>query len=151
MMVILQVVSNICEGLYFLHHQEQAANYTTVFKTSVITHPWTGVKEWWSGSPGSPCYWKVTTATLRGHRSLSRGARCEMLFTSHKTVCAWWRANSYAMWPCYAELSGSKGVNLEKIVPNPTVWVPCLRDEWQWVSLLWTTPSGIPGDLPEVL
>ena len=30
------------------------------------------------------------------------------------------------------------------------VWVPCLRDEWQWVSLSLTAPSGIPDDLPVV-
>jgi len=37
MMVILQVVSNICEGLYFLHHREQSTTLQS-FKTSVITH-----------------------------------------------------------------------------------------------------------------
>jgi hypothetical protein len=31
------------------------------------------------------------------------------------------------------------------------VRVPCLWDEWQWVSLSQTAPSGIPGDLPEVI
>jgi hypothetical protein len=31
-MVILQVVSNICEGLYFPHYGEQAVNYTTVLQ-----------------------------------------------------------------------------------------------------------------------
>jgi hypothetical protein len=31
------------------------------------------------------------------------------------------------------------------------VYVPCLKDEWQWVSLSQTAPSGIPGDLPEVI
>ena len=30
------------------------------------------------------------------------------------------------------------------------VWVPYLWDEWQWVSLSLTAPSGIPGDLPVV-
>ena len=28
--------------------------------------------------------------------------------------------------------------------------MPCLRDEWQWVSLSSTAPSVIPGDLPVV-
>jgi len=28
--------------------------------------------------------------------------------------------------------------------------VPCLRDEWQWVSLSLTATSGITGDLPVV-
>jgi len=32
--------------------------------------------------------------------------------SSPKTVCAWWRATSYERWPCYAEHSGYKGVNL---------------------------------------
>jgi hypothetical protein len=67
--------------------------------------------------PGSPCYWKVTTVTLSGYRSLSRGVRCEMLLTSPKTVCAWWRTISYMRWPCYAEHSRSIGVNLEKQSP----------------------------------
>ena len=30
------------------------------------------------------------------------------------------------------------------------MYVPCLRDEWQWVSLSLTAPSGIPGDIPVV-
>ena len=30
------------------------------------------------------------------------------------------------------------------------MWVPCLWDEWQWVSLSQTAPPGIPGDLPGV-
>ena len=30
------------------------------------------------------------------------------------------------------------------------MWVPCLCDEWQWVSLSQTAPPGIPGDLPGV-
>ena len=30
------------------------------------------------------------------------------------------------------------------------MWVPCLRNEWQWVSLSLKVPSGIPGDLPVV-
>ena len=68
-----------------------------------------------------------------------------------KTVCAWWRAIPYKRWPCYAEHSRSKGVNLEKIIPNPTVWVPCLWDEWQWVGLSQMAPSGLPSDLPEVI
>ena len=42
-------------------------------------------------------------------------AKCN--FLSPKTVCAWWRAISYARWPCHAEHSGYKGVNLEKQSP----------------------------------
>ena len=30
------------------------------------------------------------------------------------------------------------------------MWVLCLRDEWQWVSLSLTAPSGILGVLPVV-
>ena len=30
------------------------------------------------------------------------------------------------------------------------MWVPWLWDEWQWVSLSLTTPSGILGDLPDI-
>ena len=49
------------------------------------------------------------------------------------------------------EHSGSKGVNLEKTIPNPMVWAPCLWDEWQWVNLPRTAHFGIPGDLPDLL
>jgi len=38
-----------------------------------------------------------------------------------------------------------------KTNPNKTVWGPCLWDEWQWVSLSQTAPSGTPGDLPVLL
>jgi len=31
------------------------------------------------------------------------------------------------------------------------VRVPCLWNEWLWVSLSQKEPSGIPGDLPEVV
>jgi hypothetical protein len=40
-----------------------------------------------------------------------------------KTVCGWWRATSHERWPCYAEHSGSKGVNLEK--KSPILWCEC--------------------------
>jgi hypothetical protein len=53
-------------------------------------------------------------AALRGFQSLSRGVRCEMQFSSPTNICAWWKAISYERWSCYAEHSGSKGVNLEK-------------------------------------
>ena len=53
--------------------------------------------------------------------------------------------------PVCTKHRGSKGINLEKQIPNPMVRVQCLWDEWQWVSLSLTAPSGIPGDLPEVI
>ena len=30
------------------------------------------------------------------------------------------------------------------------VCIPCLREEWQWVSLSLSAPSEIPGDLPDI-
>jgi hypothetical protein len=38
-----------------------------------------------------------------------------------------------------------------KTIPNPMVRMPCLWDEWQYISLSQTAPCGIPGDLPEVI
>jgi len=40
-----------------------------------------------------------------------------------RTVCAWWRATSYERWPCCAEHSRSKGVNLEK--QSSFLWCEC--------------------------
>jgi hypothetical protein len=96
--------------------------------------------------PGSSCYWESTLVpesyspgVVDAHYSLS----------PPKIFCVWWRATSYGRWPCCAEHRGSKGVNIGKI-PSPAMWVPYLWDEWQWVSLQLTTPTGISGDLPDV-
>jgi hypothetical protein len=73
---------------------------------------------------GLSCCWEVTWAAPQGgssHPPRVTDAKCNSL--SPKTVCAWWRAISYARWPCYAEHSGSKGVNLEK--QSPVLWCEC--------------------------
>ena len=113
---------------------------------------WKGSRRVWLSRTGIVMLLRSDIDGSLGGSSHSPGVidvKCN--FLSPKPVCTWWRTISYARWPCYAEHSGSKEVNLEKTIPNPTVWVPCLWDEWQWVSLIQTAPSGIPGDLPEVI
>jgi hypothetical protein len=38
-----------------------------------------------------------------------------------------------------------------KTIPNPTILMLCLWDEWQWASLPVTAHPGIQGDHPDVL
>jgi len=62
--------------------------------------------------------------TERGHWWRDEGSRyspgtvdVNYSLSPPKTVCALWRATSYKWWPCCAEQSGSKGVNLGKHSP----------------------------------
>ena len=53
-----------------------------------IIFPFMGSRRVDRDVPGSLCYREATVESLMGPKSLSRGVRCEMQFSSPKTVCA---------------------------------------------------------------
>jgi len=54
-----------------------------------------------------------TTLLAWGGSSYSPGVvDADYSLSLSKTIRAWWKATSYEWWPCCAEDSGSKGVNL---------------------------------------
>ena len=93
-------------------------------------------------------HWVTQGVTLvaKGGSSYSPGAvDADCSLSPPKTICAWLRVVTL--------LRRTQRIKRSKpwqTIPNPMVWVPCLRDEWQWVSLSSSAPSGIPGDLPVV-
>jgi hypothetical protein len=59
-----------------------------------------------------------------------------------KTVCAWWRAESFGRWLCLSEQRKN----------NPQSYgVSTVPKGWMAVSMTRTAQSGILGDLPDVI
>jgi len=82
-----------------------------------------GVKGVSRAVPGSLGCRRVTLVAWGGSSYSPGAVDADYSLSPLKTVCAWWRATSYKWWPCCAEHSGSKAVNLEK--QFPILWCEC--------------------------
>jgi hypothetical protein len=110
-----------CTELFVYHMNTQQRNVD--FQQTTSNKCWQQLATWGQGESAGLYRGQHVTEGRHGWPEVSpwlffRGGRYEYIsLSAPKTVCAWCTATSYKRWPCCAEHSGSKGVNLEKQSP----------------------------------